>query len=105
MWPKLGQSDGSVKSSKSSFKSLKVTLKWKASNIIKAVIPKKKKNRALDGDTLSLLSAEESDNGNGNKDSQPAVIDVDGSDDNDDEKSDDVTEEDVEAELGRSFFF
>jgi hypothetical protein len=85
----------------------KGTLKCKASKLIKAILPKKKKKKAPDGDTMSLSSAEESDNGNGNTNShdprQPEVIDIDGDDNN--EKSDDGTEEDAEAELGRSFFF
>lgn len=97
------KSDASVKSSKSSLKSLKGTLKRKASKLIKAVLAKKKKKKkAPDRDTLSLSSAEESDNGNCNTNShdprQPEVIDIDGDDDN--EKSEDGTEEDAEAELG-----
>ena len=101
---KSGQSDGSVKSSKS-LKSLKGTLKRKASKIIKAVLPKKKKKKALDQDTLSLSSAEELDNGNSNSDAvdsvQLEVIDVDDGGNSDEETSSDTPEEDAEAELGR----
>ena len=100
----LSMSDGSIKSSKSSLKSLKGTLKCKASKLIKAITPKKKKKVSA-GDMLSLSSSEESDNGNGNKNStstgQPEVIEVD----DNDRQSDNATEEDAEAELGKLFFY
>jgi exosome complex RNA-binding protein Csl4 len=91
-------------SQKSSLKSsLKGTLKRKASKIIKAVLPNKKKKKKPNGDALSLSSVEEptgdmhSSGNNSHEATQPEVIDI-----NDDSASasEESIEEDPEAELG-----
>ena len=90
-----------VASQRSSLKSsLKGTLKRKASKLIKAVLPNKKKKKKPDGDALSLSSVEEPTgdmHSNSHEATQPEVLDI-----NDDSASasEESVEEDPEAELG-----
>jgi hypothetical protein len=100
----LGSCRSDVASQKSSLKSsLKGTLKRKASKLIKAVLPNKKKKKKPDGDALSLSSVEEatgdvhSSSNNSHEVMQPEVINI-----NDDSASasEESVEEDPKAELG-----
>ena len=83
-------------------------LKHKASKLIKAVLPNKKKKKKADGDALSLSSVEDPIGdmcGHGNNShevTQPEVINFNDIDINDDSASgsEESVEEDLEAELG-----
>ena len=85
--------------------STKITtvLKQKASNVIKALIPKRKKKKGLDGDALSVSSTgsaetlRETNRDKSNGEPQPAVVELDGEEGDDSED----TEEDADAKLGK----
>src|ERR1700722_16423040 len=95
--PASQKSDGSAKGSK-----ITITLKRKASKVIKTILPKKKKRGLTDDDTASVASTLP-EKPTQTRDSEPSnestIIDIDS-----DTGNEDAGDKDADTELGTSSF-